>query len=71
VIDAPPILTYPEAVQISRHCDGVAVVVRSGHTRRQLPARALDLLDEAGANMLGTVLNRRRFYIPRFVYDRM
>lgn len=71
VIDAPPVLTYPEGVQLSGLCDGVALVVRAGHTRRQLPARALDLLDEAGATTLGTVLNRRRFYIPRFVYDRI
>lgn len=71
VIDAPPILAFSEAIQLSGHADGVAVVVRAGHTRRQLAARALDLLDEAGARTLGTVLNRRRFYIPRFVYDRM
>ncbi len=71
VIDAPPILAYSESIQLSGHCDGVVVVVRAGHTRRQLPARALDLLDEAGASTLGTVLNRRRFYIPQFVYDRI
>jgi hypothetical protein len=29
------------------------------------------LLDDAGANVLGSVLNGRRFYIPRFIYDRL
>jgi capsular exopolysaccharide synthesis family protein len=71
ILDVPPILAYSEAVQLCTICDGVVIVVRAGHTRRQLPARAIDLLDEAGANTLGTVLNRRRFYIPRFVYDRI
>jgi len=71
VIDAPPILSFSEGVQLSGVSDGVVMVVRSGHTRRQLHAHALDLLEGASANILGTVLNRRRFYIPRFVYDRM
>lgn len=71
VVDAPPLLAYSDGVQLSAACDGVVLVVRSGHTRRQLHARALDLLEEAGGNALGTVLNRRRFYIPRFVYDRI
>jgi capsular exopolysaccharide synthesis family protein len=71
VLDAPPLLSYSDSVQISAACDGVVLVVRAGHTRRQLHVRALDLLEEAGATTLGTVLNRRRFYIPKFVYDRI
>lgn len=71
VIDSPPLLSYSDGVQMSTLCDGVVLVVRAGHTRRQLHVRALDLLEEAGATALGTVLNRRRFYIPKFVYDRI
>ncbi len=71
VLDAPPLLSFSEGVQLSTVCDGVVLVIRAGHTRRQLVVRALELLEEAGATTLGSVLNRRRFYIPRFVYDRI
>jgi capsular exopolysaccharide synthesis family protein len=71
VMDAPPLLAFPEGVQLARLCDGSVVVIRAGHTRRQLPQRAVGLLEEAGAKVLGTVLNRRRFYVPRFVYERI
>lgn len=70
-IDAPPLLGSPEGAQISQLADCVVLVVRFGHTRRQLPERALAVLGDAGAAVLGTVLNRRRFYIPRFVYERL
>ncbi len=71
VVDAPPILAFSEGVQISRRADGVVIVIRSGHTRRQLHEKALEILADAGARVLGTVLNRRRYYIPRFLYERL
>ncbi len=71
ILDAPPLLSFSDGVQLSTVCDGVILVVRAGHTRRQLHVRALELLEEAKATTLGSVLNRRRFYIPRFVYDRI
>jgi capsular exopolysaccharide synthesis family protein len=70
-IDASPLIGSPEGGQVSRLADCVVLVIRFGHTRRQLPERALELLEDAGAEVLGTVLNRRRFYIPRFVYERL
>jgi receptor protein-tyrosine kinase len=70
-IDAPPLLASPEGAQVAQLGDCVVLIIRFGHTRRQLPERALEILNGAGATVLGTVLNRRRFYIPQFVYDRI
>jgi protein-tyrosine kinase len=71
VIDMSPIVPFSEGAQFSRVADGVVLVVRSGRTKRELVQRALDLLGDAGARVLGTVLNRRRFYVPRFIYERL
>jgi len=71
VIDMSPIVPFSEGVQFSRRVDGVVLVVRSGRTKRELVQRALELLGDAGARVLGTVLNRRRFYVPRFIYERL
>lgn len=71
VIDMSPIVPFSEGAQLSRLADGVVLVVRSGRTKRELVQRALELLSDAGATVLGTVLNRRRFYVPRFIYERL
>ncbi|MBM3307185.1 MAG: CpsD/CapB family tyrosine-protein kinase [Candidatus Eisenbacteria bacterium] len=71
VIDMAPIVPFSEGVQFSRAVDGVVLVVRSGNTKRELVQRAMELLGDAGARVLGTVLNRRRFYVPRFIYERL
>jgi capsular exopolysaccharide synthesis family protein len=71
VVDVPPLLPFSDGVQLSRRVDGVVIVIRSGRTKRELIQHGLALLDDAGARVLGSVLNRRRFYIPRFVYDRL
>jgi protein-tyrosine kinase len=70
-VDAAPLLGSPEGAQVSQLADCVVLVVRFGYTRRQLPKRAIEVLGDADAKVLGTVLNRRRFYIPRFVYERL
>ncbi len=71
VIDMPPVLSFSEGVQLSRQVDGVVLVIRAGRTKRQLVELAAEHLRGAGANILGTVLNRRRFYIPRMIYERL
>jgi capsular exopolysaccharide synthesis family protein len=71
VIDTPPLLSFSEGIQLSRKVDGVVLVVRAGRTKRQLVELAIDQLSDAGANVIGTVLNRRKFYIPPMIYERL
>ncbi|MBN2565246.1 MAG: CpsD/CapB family tyrosine-protein kinase [Candidatus Eisenbacteria bacterium] len=71
VIDSAPLIPFAEGTQLSRKADGVVVVIRSSVTRQATLQRALVVLDDAGANVLGSVLNGRKFYIPRFIYDRL
>jgi capsular exopolysaccharide synthesis family protein len=71
VIDSAPLIPFAEGAQLSRKADGVVVVVRSAVTRQATLQRALATLDDAGANVLGSVLNGRKHYIPKFIYDRL
>jgi Mrp family chromosome partitioning ATPase len=71
VVDGPPVLEAAEASDLAPLVDGVVVVVRSGHTKRPVVSRAVDLLRKSGARILGTVLNRRRLEIPDFIYRRI
>ena len=71
VIDVPALLSFSEGIQLSRKVDGVVLVVRAGRTKRQLVELAVDKISDAGANVIGTVLNRRKFYIPPMIYERL
>lgn len=58
VIDSPPLLLVTDAVIFSNMVDGVILVVSSGTTARGALTRAHRILENAGARVLGMVLNK-------------
>jgi len=46
----------------------VVLVVESELTRAQVVDYAIDRLNSSGANILGTILNKRQFNIPKWLY---
>jgi len=58
VIDSPPLLLVTDAVVMSAMVDGVILVVASGTTARGALTRAHRILENAGARVLGIVLNK-------------
>jgi capsular exopolysaccharide synthesis family protein len=57
LIDAPPMLHFADARVLGRHSDGVILVLRSGHTKRDAAMLARQRFDEDGTSVLGTILN--------------
>ena len=68
VVDAPPVLEANSGVRWTRLSDDVIVVLEAGRVRWQVAQRAKELLDEADANVIGVVLNKRRYPVPRWLY---
>jgi protein-tyrosine kinase len=68
IIDAPPLTGFPESIVLSRKADGVILVVDSGRTRRRAGLWAKQQIEDAGGKILGVVLNKRKFYIPNWLY---
>ena len=66
-IDIPPLLEYAEGITLSKLCDGVVLNVKSGSTRWESVQEAKGLLEKANVNILGTILNRRKSYVPDWV----
>lgn len=67
VVDAPPMVEVPGIYALGSEVDGTVLVARAQTTRiPTLNAISKDL-DECGANLLGVVLNRRVFPLPRFL----
>lgn len=58
VLDSPPLLMVTDATILSSYVDGVILVVESGATARGAITRAHRILENAGAKILGAVLNK-------------
>lgn len=71
IIDAPPVLHHPETLSLARLTDGVLLVVKANQTRLEVIDEAKLRLQDAGAKLLGVVLNERRFFIPEGIYKRI
>lgn len=71
LFDSSPVLAYADAAILSRLIDGVVLVVQAGKTRWEVIRKAQDTLNNAQANFLGVVLNRRQYVIPKRVYKRL
>jgi capsular exopolysaccharide synthesis family protein len=57
IIDPPPMLGFPEPLQMAAAVDGVVVVALAGQTNRNAVGSALTTLQRVRANVVGLVLN--------------
>ena len=71
VIDLGNTLEETSARQLARRAEGVVLVAEWNRTRRDVLAEAAERLGRAGANVLGSALNKRAFVIPAWIYDRL
>jgi Mrp family chromosome partitioning ATPase len=49
-------LEYPETVSVLKHCDGVCLVVRLGHTARRAVREAGRVISAAGGRLWGSIV---------------
>ncbi|MCP4405197.1 MAG: polysaccharide biosynthesis tyrosine autokinase [bacterium] len=57
LLDSPPVNVVTDSVILSRIVDGTVMVIRAGKTKRELVKRGKEQLQQAGAEVLGGVLN--------------
>ncbi|MBC7906321.1 MAG: hypothetical protein H7Y60_06175 [Rhodospirillaceae bacterium] len=71
ILDTPPVLSSPLAQALAPTVDGVILVVEAERTRTEVARAAQQALTMAGATILGVVLNKRRYHVPKRVYERL
>ncbi len=71
LIDSPAISASSDGLAILRKADGVIFVVEAEKTRWPVALAAKEKIESHGGNILGMVFNKRRFYVPDFVYRRI
>jgi capsular exopolysaccharide synthesis family protein len=57
IIDSPPVLPVADAAILTSLADGVILVLRAGQTRQRDAQQAVKNLKQAGAQLIGIVLN--------------
>ena len=57
IIDTPPVLPASDAMILAPHTDGMLLVTKAEHLKRELVRKAVNLLKKTQANLIGVVLN--------------
>lgn len=68
VIDCPPVSESCDALALSRCCDGTILVVCAETSRREVVSAARDAIERMGGRVIGAVFNKRKMYIPSWLY---
>ena len=71
LVDSSAILEAPETPIIASAVDATVLVVQAGKTKREVIKRATMMVEKLGGSFIGTVLNRKRYHIPEFIYRRV
>ena len=69
--DTAPVNAYPDTLIEATLADGIILVVRAEKTRLAALKSAKESLEAIEPHILGGVLNGRRYFIPKFIYERL
>jgi Mrp family chromosome partitioning ATPase len=71
ILDLPPVSQSVIGPAVSKALDGIVLVVEAERTRSLSVRATQKTIKVHGGNVLGVVLNKRRFHIPSFIYRRL
>jgi capsular exopolysaccharide synthesis family protein len=71
IFDTSPISLFPETKIIGKKVDGVIMVIAAGETRKQVILKAKRDIEYINANLIGVVLNKRKYFIPHWIYNKL
>ncbi|MHB8878786.1 MAG: polysaccharide biosynthesis tyrosine autokinase, partial [Myxococcaceae bacterium] len=66
ILDSPPIGAVADAVVLGTQADGVLLVVKAGHTSRDMAKRAVRSIQDVNAKLLGAILNNINLDDPKY-----
>ena len=71
VIDAAPVLGYPDTPLLANVADGVLLIVAADATPVEAALSARREIERSGASLLGAVMTRQRRFVPDFLARRL
>jgi capsular exopolysaccharide synthesis family protein len=70
ILDSAPFGIAADASVLAQAASGALLVVEAARTVREVAAETTYELQRSGVRVLGAVLNRRRYYVPDWIYRR-
>ena len=71
LVDCRSLKESSEAALLAPHTNGVVLVVEADRARREQIVQAQKVIRNANGELLGCVLNKRRYSVPSWLYHRM
>ena|GEM_PF-2919986 len=71
VFDIPPISKSSMSIELAKHFNGIVLVVEAERARREVVKQSITKISRAGSTIFGVVLNKRKFYVPKWAYNRL
>ena len=68
LIDTPPIISVTDSGIVGALAEGVLLVIQAGRTQRGIVKRAVELLYQAHAKIIGHVLTNIEYHLPEYIY---
>jgi capsular exopolysaccharide synthesis family protein len=71
IFDSHSILSASDTSIAARHFDGVVIVVECEKTKWEVLQMASEKIQKLRGNIIGVVMNKRKYYIPRALYGKI
>ena len=71
LVSAPPLARESEATLMGQLADGIVLIIEANQNRRDTIRQVKENLETAQVQILGAVLDQRRYPIPKFLYRRL
>lgn len=71
ILDLPPVLASSDTSLMAASCDGMLLVIEQKFLKWEIIEHGIQALREKGVQVLGSVINRRQFALPKVIYDRL
>lgn len=68
LIDSAPLSMSPDGLAIASRVDGVVIVLEAEKTHWRAVKNVEESIRKVEGNILGLVFNKRRYYLPDFIY---
>jgi len=71
IFDGSSVFGSTDASVMASYFDGIVIVIECENTRWEVLHEAQEKVVKVGGNILGAVLNQRRYYIPKVLYGKI
>lgn len=71
LLDLPPLLKSTDCALMASRTSGLLLVIEQKYLKWEVLKEGVRAMQDMGVEVIGSVINRRRYDLPKFLYDRL